>query len=84
VAGTYENGKRETSVAAEVATFLHEPPHWYTRQVEEYVRQGAPERLLKPLASAVASHVLGNALRWTEILPRIEAALSERSEGEGP
>jgi hypothetical protein len=84
VAGTYENGKRETSVAAKVATFLHEPPHWYRRQVEEYVRQGAPERLLKPLASAIASHLLGNALRWTEILPRIEAALSERSEGEGP
>ena len=84
VAGTYENGKSETSVAAKVAAFLHEPPHWYTRQVEEYVRQGAPERLLKPLASAVASHVLGNALRWTEILPRIEAALNERSEGEGP
>ena len=84
VAGTYENGKPETSVAAKVAAFLREPPPWYTRQTEEYVRQGAPERLLKPLASAVASHVLGNALRWTEILPRIEAALSERSEGEGP
>jgi len=84
VAGTYENGKRETSVAARVATFLQEPPHWYKRQVEEYVRQGAPERLLKPLASAAASHVLGNAHRWTEILPHVEAALRAGREGEGP
>jgi hypothetical protein len=84
MAGTYENGKRETSVAARVATFLQEPPHWYKRQVEEYVRQGAPERLLKPLASAAASHVLGNAHRWTEILPHVEAALREGRAGEGP
>ena len=77
VAGTYENNKRETSVAAKVATFLHEPPSWYRRQAEEYVRQGAPERLLKPLASAVADHVLGNVHRWAEILPHVEVALRE-------
>jgi len=81
VAGTYENNKRETSVAAKVATFLHEPHSWYRRQAEEYVRQGAPERLLKPLASAVADHVLGNVHPWAEILPHVEVALRERSEG---
>jgi len=81
VAGPCENGKTETSVAAKVATFLHEPPTWYTRQAEECVGQEAPERLLKPLASAAAYHVLGNALRWTEILPHIEAALREKRRG---
>ena len=83
VAGTYENGRRETSVAAQVANFLQEPPHWYRRQVEEYVRQGAPERLLKPLASATAEQVLGNAQRWTETLPHIAAAIRAGREGEG-
>jgi len=83
VAGTYENGRRETSVAAQVANFLHDPPPWYRRQVEEYVRQGAPERLLKPLASATAEQVLGNAQRWTETLPHIAAAIRAGREGEG-
>jgi hypothetical protein len=81
LAGTYENGKTETSVAAKIAAFLREPPPWYRRQAEEYVSQGAPERLLKPLASAVSYHVVGNTHCRSEILPYIEAALRERSEG---
>jgi hypothetical protein len=62
-----------------LATFLREPPAWYTRQANECVRQGAPERLLKPLATAVAHEVFGNTNRWSEVLPRVEATL----EGEG-
>jgi hypothetical protein len=62
-----------------LAAFLREPPDWYTRQANECARQGAPERLLKPLASAVAYAVFGNANRWSEVLPSVAAAL----EGEG-
>ena len=36
----------------------------------------APERLLKPLASAVAYEVFGASSRWSEELPRVEAALN--------
>jgi hypothetical protein len=67
------------SVAAEVADFLREPPPWYRRQAEECARQGAPERLLRPLACATAYHVLSNTNRWSEVLPHIEAALREGS-----
>ena len=60
-----------------VSSFLANPPDWYTRQAGECARQGAPGRLLKPLASAVAYHVLGNTHRWAEVLPHVEAALKE-------
>lgn len=42
----------------------------------ECKRQGAPERLLKPLASAVAYEVFGAPSRWSEALPQVEAALN--------
>ena len=60
-----------------LAAFLREPPAWYTRQANECVRQGAPERLLKPLASAVAYEVFGDTHRWSEVLPHLEEALKE-------
>jgi hypothetical protein len=62
-----------------VSAFFREPPAWYTRQANECARHGAPERLLKPLASAVAYEVFGNTNRWSEVLPHVEAALK----GEG-
>jgi hypothetical protein len=62
-----------------VLAFIREPPGWYRRQAEECLRQGCPERLLKPLASALAYHVLGNTNRWSEVLPHVEAALNERN-----
>jgi hypothetical protein len=77
------NGSRSEDFSEELASFLREPPGWYRRQAAECARQGAPERLLKPLASAVAYQVVGNTHRRSEILPRVEAALRERSEGEG-
>jgi hypothetical protein len=58
--------------------FLREPPAWYRRQADECVRRGTPERLLKPLASTVAYHVLGDTRRSAELLPYIEADLKER------
>jgi hypothetical protein len=60
-----------------VSFFLANPPDWYKRQAEECVRRGTPERLLKPLASAVAYYVLGETRRWAEVLPYIEADLKE-------
>jgi hypothetical protein len=74
---TGNTGNRDGNSSEEVSAFLSGPPAWYTRQAEECIRQGAPERLLKPLASAVAYQVLGNTHRWSEVLPRIEAALKE-------
>jgi hypothetical protein len=62
-----------------VSSFLANPPDWYRRQAEECARQGSPERLLKPLASAVAYHVLGNTNRWAEVLPHVEEALNGRN-----
>ena len=62
-----------------VSSFLANPPDWYRRQAEECARQGSPERLLKPLASAVAYHVLGTTNLWSEVLPQVEAASNERS-----
>jgi hypothetical protein len=58
-----------------VSAFLEDPPDWYRKQVEECKRQGVPERLVKPLASAIAYEVFGNTNRWSEVLPRVEAAL---------
>src|SRR5688500_15983839 len=39
------------------------------------VRRGTPERLLRPLASAVAYEIFGNTDRWSEVLSLVEAAL---------
>jgi Bifunctional DNA primase/polymerase, N-terminal len=75
---TGNTGNRNGDFSERLSTFLREPPPWYIRQAEECARQGSPERLLKPLASAVAYHVLGNTHRWSEVLPHVEAALKER------
>jgi hypothetical protein len=69
---------RSGDISEEVSAFLREPPAWYRKQAEECARQGSPDRLLKPLASAVAYDVLRNTYRWSEVLPYVEAALKER------
>jgi energy-coupling factor transporter ATP-binding protein EcfA2 len=71
------SGNRSGGFSERLSAFLQEPPPWYIRQAEECAQQGAPKRLLKPLAAAVAYHVLGNTHRWPEILPHLEAALKE-------
>jgi hypothetical protein len=73
--GRDDDSRPDSSLSA----FLREPPAWYTRQAEECKRHGAPERLLKPLASAVAHEIFGNSNRCSEVLPHVEAAL----EGKG-
>jgi hypothetical protein len=77
-ANTADTANRFGEFSEEVSAFLREPPAWYRRQAEECARQGSPDRLLKPLASAVAYHLLGNPHRWSEVLPYVEAALKER------
>ena len=72
---TDDTDNRSGDSSEEVSAFFRDPPAWYTRQAKECVRKGSPERLLKPLASAVAYQVLGDTNRWSEVLPRIEATL---------
>ena len=71
VDGTDDDSRADSSLS----NFLANPPEWYRRQAEECGRHGAPERLLKPLATAVAYEVLGDTNRWSEVLPHVEAAL---------
>ena len=59
--------------------FFRQPPDWYIKQAKHCAREGASERLLKPLASSVACEVFGSAARWQEVLAYIETALKERS-----
>jgi hypothetical protein len=72
------SGNRVGISSEGVSAFLSELPAWYGRQAEEYVRRGTPERLLRPLASAVAYHVLGDTRRWAEVQPYIEAGLESK------
>lgn len=65
----------------ELAAFLEDPPGWYVSQAEECKRQGAPERLLRPLATAVAHEFFGDTHRWSEVLPRVEASPNEGGSG---
>jgi hypothetical protein len=76
---TGNTGIRDGDSSEVVAAFLGEPPAWYRRQVEECAKRGSPERLLKPLASAVAYHLLGDTHRWAEVLPHVEADMKERT-----
>lgn len=57
--------------------FLENPPRWWVTQAKECLRQGSPERLVKPLANAVATEVYGSPFKWREVLPGIEAKLEE-------
>lgn len=59
--------------------FFRQPPGWYIKQAEHCAREGASERLLKPLASSIACEVFGSAARWQEVLAYIETVLKERS-----
>jgi hypothetical protein len=60
-----DGGGRDDDSRADssLSEFLADPPGWYTKQAAECKRQGAPERLLKPLVSAVAYEVFGASSR---------------------
>jgi hypothetical protein len=58
-----------------VRALLEDPPEWFRKQAALCIREGMPERLLNPLASAVAYECMGDAYRWREALPVVESKL---------
>src|SRR5215217_3850929 len=66
--GSFENGER-------LSEFFEEPPGWFLAQGRLCAQQGAPERLLNPLANAVCMEVFGSPWRWREVLPFVEKML---------
>ncbi len=66
-------------VGERLAAFLMEPPGWFANQATHTVREGAPERLLNPLASTVSAHLFGSPARWRELKPEIERYLESSS-----
>ena len=49
------------------------PPEWLRRQEEKCREEGAPARLVKALAAAVAAHLAGDATRGGDVLPAVRA-----------
>jgi hypothetical protein len=74
---TDNTGIRVGEFSEDLSAFLANSPDWYTRQAAECKLQGAPQRLLKPMATAVAHEVFADTHRWSEVLPRVEASLNE-------
>ena len=60
-----------------VRALLEDPPNWFRKQAAVCIREGVPERLLNPLASAVAHECLGDVHRWREALRPVEGKLRE-------
>jgi hypothetical protein len=69
----------EATTSEDVAGLFADPPEWLRLQAAECVRQGVPERLLKPLAAAVSLHLFSSAERWRKVLPEVRNALEEEA-----
>lgn len=61
------------SYSEDIRKLFKNPPGWLRNQARTCREQGAPERLLKPLAVAVATHLYEDHARTEEILPAVEA-----------
>ena len=61
--------------ARTVAGFFATPPDWLRKQLEVYWQH--PERHIKPLCSAVAAAVLGDATRGGEVREEVEEELAK-------
>jgi DNA-binding CsgD family transcriptional regulator len=70
----YRNGD-EDDRRHRVKELFEAPPRWLRLQSAKYLEEGAPERLLKPLAAAVAHELLGNSRRGEEVLEAVREAL---------
>jgi hypothetical protein len=68
---------RYGGLSVALSDFLRDPPEWYVKQAGECVRKGVPDRLLKPLAAAVAYEVLGDAKQGEEVQEAIRQALEQ-------
>jgi hypothetical protein len=64
---------RPPGVANDVLGLFDNPPEWLRTQMRICREAGAPERLLEPLAAAVASSLFGDPERREEIMPAVEA-----------
>ncbi len=73
-----EGGEDHSQPDSALADFFQRPPSWYIKQANHCASEGAPDRLLKPLASSVAYEVFGSAARWQEVLAHIKSAMKER------
>jgi len=60
-----------------IHALLEDPPEWFRKQATMCIQEGMPERLLNPLASAVAYECLGDVRRWREVLPLVVSKLRE-------
>jgi hypothetical protein len=56
---------------------LSDPPQWVRVQARKCLDEGRPERLLRPLASSIASEYLGGVHRWREALAFVEEKLED-------
>jgi hypothetical protein len=63
--------------AARLRAYFDGPPEWFIKQAKKCITEGAPERLVKPLASSVAADCLGDPFKWREVLPAVEDKLKE-------
>ena len=78
---SWGNAEDDGSVSAEngerLSEFFEKPPGWFLTQGRLCAQQGAPERLLNPLANAVSIEVFGSPWRWREVLPFVEKILED-------
>ena len=58
-----------------MAAFLADPPEWFVKQAAACLREGSPERLVKPLISTTAYKVFGTADRHEKAGPHVREYL---------
>jgi hypothetical protein len=62
---------------SELVPLLSDRPAWLRNQARKCVREGSSERLMKPLASSIATEFLGDVRRWEEALSFVEENLDD-------
>ena len=75
--GNIGNTGNRSGDFSELAALLSDRPDWLCNQARKCLEEGAPKRLLKPLASTVASEYLGDVRRWEKALPFVRDNLEE-------
>ena len=74
---THHTHPSGNSHGVRLRAYLDSPPEWFVKQAKKCIDEGAPEHLVKPLASSVADDCLGDPFRWREVLPAVEDKLKE-------
>jgi hypothetical protein len=65
------------SHAARLREYLDSLPKWFVKQAKKCINEGAPGRLVNPLASSVAADCLADPFKWREVLPAVKDKLKE-------